>query len=99
MARRRSRIARRPMHKIAGVCDACGGWTELAWSDRRWRWVCADCGSHKVIVPAPGSADAVLEGCTCEPAPNNKGHVEPDSGWVKALGCPVHDPFPTEGTA
>jgi hypothetical protein len=99
MARHRTRRrTRRVTRTILGSCESCGNWIELTWSEPRWRWICAECGSHKVTVPSPGSTDASLEGCSCDPEPNNAGHVEPERGWVIDVGCVVHDPFPEGDT-
>lgn len=91
---------RRPMlaatavpYRITGRCDHCAASVELTWSPKRVRWVCADCGSHHIWVPDPGSEYArTAHSCTCDQQANNEGRLMPPKGWVIELGCPVHDP-------
>jgi hypothetical protein len=74
--------------ELAGTCDLCG-WIELTWADNQW--VCTNCGSSRVTVPPPGSPEAVVYGCECDPEPNNEGRIQPEMGWATFKGCPIHD--------
>lgn len=79
-------------HTVTGHCDACGHWVELVWSSAHRRWSCPYCDSTRVRVPPPGSPDARIAACECDPELNNDGRMQPEVGWYVFSGCPVHDP-------
>lgn len=44
--------------------------------------------------PAPGSFEALEQGCSCAIIDNNRGKYPPvpPNGWFVTEGCPVHCP-------
>ncbi len=44
-----------------------------------------------MIVPNPGSNEAVKKGCLCPVYDNNMGQGLPDGNFWISEGCPLHD--------
>lgn len=80
----------RPPRPLAARCDTCG-WTDADWDPAARRWICQECDGV-VVPPAPGSIDALIEGCMCDRETNHDGDLMPAAGWLVEPACPVHDP-------